>query len=129
VVIQLGISFATAVVSAAAVQLGFGAAFVDDAVAYPIAAYVCALAAFVARPKTGSHPFVRVPVAVAVGGLTLWALRTFARVELPFGSFLTTGHWPFFALPAAALTGELANTALARVLLRSSRRPPVDLKA
>jgi hypothetical protein len=124
VISQFATSFAVALLAAVAVQLGFGAAFVDDAVGYPVVVYVCALAAIAARSGVGLHPLLRAVVAAVAGGLTLWALRTKLQFEFPFGQFLTTGHWPFFALPAAALVGELTNAALFRALRARTTQAP-----
>jgi len=123
VISKLATSFAVALLAAVAVQLGFGAAFVDNAVGYPVVVYVCALAAIAARSGVGLHPLLRATVAAVAGGLTLWALRTALLFEFPFGEFLTTGHWPFFALPVSALVGELSNAAIWQIVRRRSAQP------
>jgi hypothetical protein len=106
-------SLGIALLAALAVQLGFGAAFVDDALGLPIAIYTCALCAAFARSVPGVQRVQRIGVACAVGALTAWALRTVLMFELPFGQFVTTGHSPFTSLPLSALAGELVNACIA----------------
>ncbi len=96
-----------ALLAALAVDLGFGAAFVSDAVAYPICAYVGALAAGVIRRSDASVRvawWVRVPLAAAVAVLVALGLRTIGLYQLPFGEGMrTSGHWPYFVLPCVVL--------------------------
>lgn len=116
---QFALSLAVAMLGAVAAYFGFGPGFVDDVIAYPLTAYVCAFAAFIARPGLAVEPFLRALIAAAVGALGLWALRTVALFTLPIGQFVTTGHSPFVALPICALLAEGTNQLLA--WLRSAR--------
>lgn len=106
--LRLSSGLLLAVVAALAVDQGFGAAFVDDAVAYPICAYVGALASVVVR-RTDSTAWVaswrvRVPLSAAIAALALFALRTVGHYQLPFGTEAqTSGYWPYFALPSVVL--------------------------
>lgn len=87
--------------AATALDLGFGPGFVDDAVAYPAVIYTCLLAAAVARSQGASVGswFVHLACVASLGAVVLVTLRTVALVELPFGNYATTGHFPYVAVP------------------------------
>jgi hypothetical protein len=96
-------------ITAAAVHLGFGAAFVSDPVAWATTAYATALCVLLA-PRDGESAhfsrrlWVRVPLAFTVGGLTLALLRGPLLFDLPGFEFVTTGHTPYVVFPASALS-------------------------
>jgi hypothetical protein len=107
-------------VSATAVQLGFGGAFVSDGVAWATSCYATALCvALVGRngeqPALADRVWVRAPIGLGAAALTLLLLRGPLRFGLPFSEFQTTGHSPFVVFPVAALVG-LGILALVRRL-------------
>lgn len=114
-------AFGLSQLSALAVDFGFGAAFVDNRIGYLIAAYVGALVALLfGRDGLSScgHPAIRGLVGLVVALGTLGVLRTWALLSLPFVEFATTGHTPYFALPAVAL---LVTSALHAVVAAGRR--------
>lgn len=101
--LRLSIALVVGLLAATALDLGFGPGFVDDAVAYPAVVYTCLLATLVARTQGGaSKPwFIHLLCTASLGAVVLVALRTVALVELPFGNYATTGHFPYVAVPLA----------------------------
>jgi hypothetical protein len=93
--------------SAAAVDLGFGGAFVSDGVAWGTTAYATAFAVLMASIGGGAHfserVWVRIPLAFSVGGLTLALLRGPLLFSLPEAEFVTTGHTPYVVFPSATV--------------------------
>ncbi len=108
-----------ALLAAVAVDYGFGAAFINDVVAYLIAAYLCLLLALLvgrSGPRHWSRRIVcRLPVAVLVPALVVPSLRGWALVALPLGDFTTTGFSPYIVLPVCALLTVLAFELGARI--------------
>lgn len=106
--------------SATAVQLGFGGAFVSDAVGWGTTAYATAFAVLVSGNWGGSHftdkVWVRVPLSFSVGGLSLALLRGPLLFSLPGSEFATTGHSPFIVFPFATLVSLGTLAALKRWL-------------
>lgn len=95
--------------AATALDLGFGPGFVDDAVAYPAVIYTCLLATVVVRTQGGTRRpwFVHLLCNASLGAVVLVGLRTVAMVELPFGNYATTGHFPYVAVPLATIIPQL----------------------
>jgi hypothetical protein len=112
---QVAVFLLVGFLAAAAVQLGFGPGFVDDALAYPIVAYAAVLAAALSRPGgTVPLPF-RLLSSVLFASVTLLLLRTKLLFTLPLGDFQTTGHSPGFALPCSLLVSALGQLGLLRL--------------
>jgi hypothetical protein len=107
--------------AAAAVDLGFRTAFIQDSVAYAVTAYTCALVALlVGRGDTGhwSERFLaRLPIAVVVGACTVLSLRSWALWPIELGRGTTTGHSPYVVLVGACAL-YVGALALARKLSR-----------
>lgn len=116
--------------SAVAVDQGFGPGFIDDAVGYPAVIYACFVTAVVTRLRANAAGGIRGLVANlmshgSVGAIVLVLLRTVARVELPIGRYSTTGHYPYFAVPVACTLAQLGWELLSR---RATQRAS-DVKA
>jgi hypothetical protein len=103
VLLRLSIALVVGLLAATAIDLGFGPGFVDDAVAYPAVIYACVLATAVTRTQGGNtRPwFVHLLCNGSLGAVALVALRTVALVDLPFGNYATSGHFPYVAVPLA----------------------------
>lgn len=101
--LRLSIAAAVGLLAATALDLGFGPGFVDDAVAYPAVIYSCVLATLIVRSQGGGdRPWLlHVLCNASLGAVVLVALRTVGLVELPFGNYATTGHFPYVAVPSA----------------------------
>lgn len=122
---SLGLVLFASLLAAAAVHLGFGAAFVSEVVAFATTAYSTALAVLVLPRDTSTGHFsqrllVRIPLACAVSGLTLSLLRGPLLFDIPGTEFMTTGHSPYVVFPVAGVATLLVLWALGRVR-RSSR--------
>jgi hypothetical protein len=105
---SLWLGLLASLLSASAVQLGFGGAFVSEGVAWATTAYATAFSVFIATPLGGGPHFserywVRIPLAFTVGGLTLALLRGPAMFTLPKAEFITTGHTPYVVFPVSTL--------------------------
>lgn len=112
--------------SAVAVDLGFGPGFVDDVIAYPAVVYSCWVSAVVARSRSGGGGGPRVWIANllcngSIGAIVLVVLRTVARFDLPVGKYTTTGHYPYFAIPVACTLGQLVWELIGK---RNTNRAP-----
>jgi hypothetical protein len=118
-------ALAVSLLAAVAVDFGFRAAFVSDAVAWGTTAYASALVVlFAGRDRNNPHiahrPWVRVPLALAVTGVCLLLLRGPLLYPLALGSFTTTGHSPYVVLPVSALLSLLLLWGFGRVPLSPS---------
>lgn len=112
--------------SAVAVDLGFGPGFVDDVIAYPAVVYSCWVSAVVVRSRSRAGGGARVWLANlvsngSIGAIVLVALRTVARIDLPVGKYTTTGHYPYFAIPVACTLAQLVWELIGK---RSMNRAP-----
>jgi hypothetical protein len=119
--LRLSVALFLSLCAAVAIHLSYGAGFVDDLVAYPTTAYVCALTAFSARyddVKFIQRGMVRLLLGGLLGPLVLVQLRSWALLEVPVGQYVTTGHSPYLVLPTATLVVVLLLELLARWLPR-----------
>lgn len=98
--------------SAAAVDLGFGPGFIDDVVAYPAVIYASWVSGVVVRLRTsaGGGPrawLLNLMSHGSVAAIVVVVLRTVARIELPIGKYTTTGHYPYFVIPVACVVAQM----------------------
>ncbi len=107
--IRLVTALAVGLLSAVAIDQGFGVGFVNDAVAYPTVAYSCVLVALVTRSQDERRRSLLLNLLshASVGVLLLLTLRSVLQIELPLARFATTGHFPYVALPAATVAAQL----------------------
>lgn len=124
-VFTVGLALLASLFAATAVQLGFGAAFVSDGVAYATTGYATLLSLLVAGREPdddalANRLWLRLPVAVGATLLVLVLLRGPLLLQLPMTEFWTTGHSPFVVFPVATSTG-LGILWLLRRLPRRSR--------
>jgi hypothetical protein len=118
-VLSIGLGLLVSLVCAAAVELGFGAAFVSNGVAWGTTCYATALTvSLIGRkdePALWDRIWVRAPVGLASASLTLLLLRGPLQFDLPFTEFQTTGHSPFVVFPVATGLGLLVLVLLGRI--------------
>jgi len=138
VLFNLAHALALSMFAAFAVDLGFGAAFVDDVVGISITVYFGILVSLLVGRRGAPHPSkripVRVPAAALLGLLIAWSLRGWAMVQLPVGQYTTTGHSPYVALSICALLIVGSFDLLSRIGVtapseRPSASPQVDAPA
>jgi hypothetical protein len=126
VVVSALTALCVALLASVAVDLGFGPGFIDDVVAYPAVVYAAWVTATVVRLRVGASGGPRAWVLNlmshgSVAAVVLVLLRTVARVELPFGKYTTTGHYPYFAIPVACVVAQLVWEIVGK---RSTNRAP-----
>ncbi len=115
--------------AAVAIDRGFGPGFIDDAIAYPAVIYSAWVAGAVARLRAQAGGGARAWALNlmshgSVSAIVLVSLRTIAQVELPVGSFTTTGHYPYFAVPVACTLAQVAWELIGN--RRTNRAPEVN---
>jgi ABC-type sugar transport system permease subunit len=116
--------------AAVAVDQGFGPGFIDNVVAYPAVIYSAAVAATVARWRAnasggGRAWFLNVVSHACVSAVMLVLLRTLLRFELPIGTFTTTGHYPYVAIPLTCVAAQVVWDLMGKRM--TNRAPEVNV--
>lgn len=115
--------------AAVAVDQGFGPGFIDDVVAYPTVIYSAAIAGTVARWRSnasggGRAYLLNIISHACVSAVALVLLRTLLRFELPIGTFTTTGHYPYFAIPVACVAAQVVWALMGKRM--TNRAPEIN---
>lgn len=115
--------------AAVAVDQGFGPGFIDNVVAYPAVIYSAAVSATVVRWRSnasggGRAWLLNVISHACLSAVVLVLLRTLLKFEIPIGTFTTTGHYPYFAIPVACVVAQVVWELMGRRI--TNRAPEVN---